>query len=80
MTLGSDHFPILLEVQLELPNKITDSNRWNLNKANWPLFSEHIDYGTYRKNITYYNEFINELNQAAEYSITKKRESGQPKI
>ena len=44
-TLGSDHFPIVLEISLHYKknNIIFPKAKWNLNKANWPLYSSLIE-------------------------------------
>lgn len=44
-TLGSDHFPIIMDFSCKIPpNKIIfPKSKWNLKKANWELYSQLIN-------------------------------------
>ena len=50
--LGSDHRPIILSIQCEV-GKIISSNKTYINfrKANWPGFSQQVEYILSRKTI-----------------------------
>ena len=53
--LGSDHRPIILSIQCEV-GKIISSNKTyvNFRKANWPSFSQEVEYILSRKTIPTY--------------------------
>lgn len=78
-TLGSDHFPIILK--LAINPKIRDNSphksKWNMKKANWPLYTHLIsitDFNSFN-NLENANDKINlmiqVINEAAEKSIPK---------
>lgn len=77
-TLSSDHFPIMTSINLghkRVPN--TSIPRWNLNKADWTLFTElskkmkiNFDHNTINENN---EQFIQELTKICDQTIPKTK-------
>ncbi|KAG5894563.1 hypothetical protein JTB14_021545 [Gonioctena quinquepunctata] len=77
-TLGSNHFPIMMKFEnaLKTDNLIHPRSKWNVNKANWNLYSESIE--TMFENLPEfsdinekYNYLLQKINEAASHSIPK---------
>lgn len=77
-TLGSDHFPILMEFDSrhQINDTIFPKSKWNIKKANWDLYSSHIHSSFITiPNFSNLNEkwnyLLNCINRSAEISIPK---------
>nr|CAI5836564.1 unnamed protein product [Callosobruchus analis] len=92
-TLGSDHYPILLEIKLQSASNghvITPKNKWNTDKANWNLYHHYCDNffnncpPAFQNTDEKYQFFIQGINEAALKSIppykpfTKKNSAPAP--
>ena len=43
-TLGSDHYPVIIRMNLGVGRvEVSNSGKWNFEKANWELFSRECD-------------------------------------
>ena len=67
---NSDHFPVVISSNLELPN-MQAAPRWNVDKANWKDFQECLNLSNIRANnpTETYQNFINRINEAASRTI-----------
>nr|CAI5862852.1 unnamed protein product [Callosobruchus analis] len=81
-TLGSDHFPILLEIKSQRayhPHTIIPKTKWNTKKADWGLFNLFCENNFSNclpssQNVEdMYQFFINGINEAALQSIPKNK-------
>lgn len=75
-TLGSDHFPITMEISIQQDNNITvvPKSKWNLKKANWSLYSslieqEFLNLPSFSDVTEKYVYLLNSINTAASLSI-----------
>ncbi|CAH1963612.1 unnamed protein product [Acanthoscelides obtectus] len=80
-TMGSDHFPIIIEIERKISRSDTDfygpKLKWNLKKANWNLYN-HTAYIFFNNNQTQihnteskYHHLIEGINAAADKAIAK---------
>ena len=80
-TLGSDHFPIIMQLQVDSADEahiIYPSQKWRLGTADWELFNRHLEnhfieqhiFTDIDEKVTY---FINSLNSAASISIKQNK-------
>lgn len=82
--MGSDHFPILTEISVTTDRELPYLPKFNLDKANWPLFEHEskITIASYphsqdpNKN---YSSIINIITNAANKAIPKIRPSQKHK-
>lgn len=58
---GSDHLPVLINLNNRTKVVERQSNTWNLKRANWPKFTELI------RNSLHINEGLSDANQSVEY-------------
>ena len=80
---GSDHYPIL--VKTIHPNNINKPPKWNIDKANWPLYQKGFDhlpeFTCFDDHIKAYDELINTITSSANNSIPKsKPPKGRPPV
>ena len=78
--LFSDHYPI--HIHLETPSGQTDFNflpRWNLNKADWTKFQNHIDETHTPNSNPDLNHFLNTILASAHQSIPHTHHSTRHK-
>lgn len=75
-SLGSDHFPILIQyfINLNFDNIVYPKSKWNTNKANWELYESLLEHSFQyppqgMTTLDKYNYFIENINMAAERSI-----------
>ncbi|KAG5888897.1 hypothetical protein JTB14_025335 [Gonioctena quinquepunctata] len=79
-TLGSDHFPITMDIQLNSAENdiVYPKNKWDTKRVDWniyqsycvELFSEHTMHGNTEEK---YACFINKINLAADFAIPAKK-------
>ena len=85
---GSDHFPLIIEhhtpstLPRTVSNNATAPPNLNYSKADWPLFSSHldslIDLSVFSNSpLVNYDKFVHLLNTAAKISIPIKRTSSK---
>lgn len=70
----SQHCPIITEVGISFPNiQSAPLPRWNLQKANWYMYTKHIENFVHRipSSIKNYNRFIGLIKSAAKRAIPR---------
>lgn len=81
-TLGSDHFPILLKISLDVENQKTEwiypTIKWNTNYADWDLYTtaatQFFTNITYEENLDKkYDLFLEGIQFAAQETIPQKK-------